>query len=120
MYVGTFSRVLCPSIRLSYLVLPPALLDRFLTKSNSYDQYAAPIFQKTLYLFMESGDFHRHVRANSEVIDYSQKRQYSSAQEKWTAFCKNSALVVLTHPIKDWTFTWNEKKVVKWGDFYHE
>ena len=62
MYVGTFSRVLCPSIRLSYLVLPPALLDRFLTKSNSYDQYASPIFQKTLYLFMESGDFHRHVR----------------------------------------------------------
>lgn len=61
-YVGTLSRVLCPSFRLSYLLLPRSLLARFRTKRNSYDQYASPIFQHTLELFMQSGDFHRHVR----------------------------------------------------------
>jgi len=61
-YVGTFSRTLAPSFRLSYLVLPPKLLDRFFELKHSYDQLASPIFQKTLQLFMESGEFGRHMR----------------------------------------------------------
>lgn len=61
-YVGTFSRALTPSFRLSYLVLPLSLLERFRRRSHSYDQLASPIFQKTLQLFMESGDFERHMR----------------------------------------------------------
>ncbi|KZE50521.1 GntR family transcriptional regulator [Brevibacillus parabrevis] len=83
-YIGTFSRVLCPSIRLSYLVLPPALLDRFLTKSNSYDQYASPIFQKTLYLFMESGDFHRHVRKMRALYKHKHDVLLQALQEHFS------------------------------------
>lgn len=61
-YAGTFSKSLTPSFRLSYLVLPPVLLERFRQRKHGYDQLASPIFQKTLQLFMESGDFGRHMR----------------------------------------------------------
>ncbi|HHY75072.1 MAG TPA: PLP-dependent aminotransferase family protein [Bacillus bacterium] len=61
-YMGTFSKSLTPSFRISYLVLPPELLEKFLLRKHSYDQLASPIFQKTLQWFMESGDFERHVR----------------------------------------------------------
>jgi len=66
-YVGTFSKALIPSLRLSYLILPPALLERFRSRKHSYDQLASPIFQKTLQLFMESGDFERHMRKMRNV-----------------------------------------------------
>lgn len=61
-YAGTFSKALTPAFRLSYLVLPPVLLERFRQRKISYDQLASPIFQKTLQLFMKTGDFSRHMR----------------------------------------------------------
>ncbi|WP_019533247.1 PLP-dependent aminotransferase family protein [Paenibacillus ginsengihumi] len=61
-YVGTFSRALTPAFRISYLVLPDALLERFRRRRHSYDQLASPIFQGALQLFMQSGDFARHMR----------------------------------------------------------
>ncbi|KZE76154.1 hypothetical protein AV654_24595 [Paenibacillus elgii] len=71
-YVGTFSRALTPAFRLSYLVLPPALLARFRSRRHSYDQLASPIFQMTQQLFMQSGDFGRHMRKMRSV--YHKKR----------------------------------------------
>ncbi|WP_233452227.1 MocR-like pyridoxine biosynthesis transcription factor PdxR, partial [Metabacillus niabensis] len=61
-YLGTFSKSLTPSFRISYLVLPTDLLCLFHLGKHSYDQHASPIFQKTLQWFMESGDFERHMR----------------------------------------------------------
>ncbi|MBO9607026.1 MAG: PLP-dependent aminotransferase family protein [Paenibacillaceae bacterium] len=61
-YVGTFSKALTPSFRISYLVLPAPLLARFRDGRHSYDQLASPILQHTLHLFMRSGGFERHMR----------------------------------------------------------
>ncbi|MBP1996379.1 MocR-like pyridoxine biosynthesis transcription factor PdxR [Paenibacillus eucommiae] len=71
-YVGTFSRSLTPSFRLSYLVLPLPLLERFRERKHSYDQLASPIFQMTLQMFMQTGDFERHMRKMRSV--YHKKR----------------------------------------------
>ncbi|MNC22021.1 HTH-type transcriptional regulatory protein GabR [compost metagenome] len=61
-YLGTFSRALAPSFRLSYLVLPRQLAKRFEQGEHSYDQLASPLFQETLRLFMEGGELERHMR----------------------------------------------------------
>ncbi|WP_438446769.1 PLP-dependent aminotransferase family protein [Gorillibacterium sp. sgz5001074] len=61
-YVGTFSKALTPSFRLSYMVLPKPLLAKFRQGAHSYDQLASPLFQVALRLFMEEGDLERHVR----------------------------------------------------------
>lgn len=71
-YIGTFSRALTPSFRLSYAVLPPALMERFLLGGHSYDQLASPLLQQAMGLFMESGGFGTHMRAMRAL--YQRKR----------------------------------------------
>lgn len=61
-HLGTFSRALTPSFRLSYLVLPWQLVNRFKQGEHSYDQLASPLFQETLRLFMLGGELERHMR----------------------------------------------------------
>jgi GntR family transcriptional regulator / MocR family aminotransferase len=71
-YIGTFSRALTPSFRLSYAVLPPELIDRFRLGSHCYDQLASPLLQQAMGLFMESGAFGSHMRAMRAL--YQRKR----------------------------------------------
>lgn len=61
-YMGTFSKVLFPALRLGYLVLPPALLDAFITEKALQDQHSPIIEQAALAEFIENGQFARHLR----------------------------------------------------------
>lgn len=61
-YTGTFSKLLFPSLRLGYVVLPPPLLDRFVTLKHLSDDHLPLLDQATLALFLESGAFYTHVR----------------------------------------------------------
>ncbi len=60
-YINTFSKTLAPSIRISYLVLPPALLDRFREKLGFYSCTVASFEQYTLARFLAEGDFEKHI-----------------------------------------------------------
>ncbi|WP_274655305.1 PLP-dependent aminotransferase family protein [Paenibacillus humicola] len=61
-YLGTFSRILAPAIRLGFLILPPALLERYEREFNHFDQTASRLTQHTLQLLMEEGRLDRHIR----------------------------------------------------------
>ncbi|WP_326942964.1 PLP-dependent aminotransferase family protein, partial [Aneurinibacillus migulanus] len=61
-YLGTFSKSLLPSIRLSYMVLPPRLLERYQSDFAIYEQPVSKIHQMTLELFMRNGYWERHLR----------------------------------------------------------
>ncbi|NGQ97012.1 PLP-dependent aminotransferase family protein [Brevibacillus sp. SYP-B805] len=61
-YLGTFSKALLPAIRVSYLVLPQALLERYREQCCHFDQTVSRLHQKTLELFMQSGEWERHIR----------------------------------------------------------
>src|SRR5690625_3898501 len=61
-YMGTLSKSLLPSIRLSYMVLPKPLLEKYQTEFNMYEQPVSKIHQKTLYQFMQRGDWQKHLR----------------------------------------------------------
>ena len=65
-YVGTFSSALMPSLRVAYLILPTALLDR--TDDFKYLTNTVPYFtRKTLSLFMENGFWESHLRKMSKI-----------------------------------------------------
>ena len=61
-YVGTLSKVLIPSLRHAYMVVPPALVDVF-TSARVIDGLHAPTLdQAVLADFIDGGHFTRHIR----------------------------------------------------------
>lgn len=61
-FMGTFSKALLPSIRISYMVLPPSLLALYRENAGLFEQSASPIHQKTLARFMKDGHWYPHLR----------------------------------------------------------
>lgn len=60
-YLNTFSKTLSPSIRISYMVLPPALMDRFRRELGFYGCTVASFEQYTLARFLDRGHFEKHI-----------------------------------------------------------
>jgi GntR family transcriptional regulator/MocR family aminotransferase len=71
-YIGTFSKTLFPSLRLGYIVIPPALVDRFLAVRRANDLFPANLYQAALADFISAGHFTRHVRKTRQL--YAERR----------------------------------------------
>ncbi len=60
-YMNTFSRTLAPSIRISYMVLPDALLQKFQQELGFYSCTVSSFEQYTLARFLSRGYFEKHI-----------------------------------------------------------
>jgi GntR family transcriptional regulator/MocR family aminotransferase len=61
-YVGTSSKLLFPSLRLGYVVVPESLLEGFEKLKHLIDDHLPLIDQAALAAFLESGAFFSHIR----------------------------------------------------------
>ncbi len=60
-YMGTFSRSIAPSLRISYLVLPPALLAAYEKRCGFFACTVPTMMQQAVCTFMEEGYFERNL-----------------------------------------------------------
>ena len=60
-YLNTFSKTITPALRISYLILPPELLDRYREKLGFYSCTVPSFEQLTLARFLDEGYFEKHV-----------------------------------------------------------
>jgi GntR family transcriptional regulator/MocR family aminotransferase len=71
LFAGSFSKVLFPSLRLGYLVLPEDLVDRFAATQSVTHRHAPLLEQAVLADFLAEGHFGRHIRRMREI--YSER-----------------------------------------------
>ncbi len=73
LYIGTFSKVLFPSLRIGYLVLPQQLVSVFTRAKLLADRHLPLLEQYVLTDFIEEGYLERHIRRMR--LYYDQLRQ---------------------------------------------
>jgi GntR family transcriptional regulator/MocR family aminotransferase len=72
-YVGTFSKNLSPALRMGYLVLPQALIERCRSLKWFHDLHTPSLNQMLLARFIEEGLLERHIRKMRKV--YMKRRE---------------------------------------------
>ena len=73
-YIGTFSKVLFPSLRLGYLVIPSDLVDRFLTIRRAMDLGPPTFYQEVLADFFGEGTFCAPYSKDADSLPRAKKR----------------------------------------------
>lgn len=72
-YIGSFSKSISPSFRVSFMVLPFDLVEKY---NKIFKYFICPVsimVQKMLTTFIESGEFEKHLNRMRKI--YSKKRQ---------------------------------------------
>lgn len=73
-YIGSFSKLLLPSVRIAYMVLPDRLLEKFNRRKRLYNQTCGKTEQIALKKYIESGELEKHLRKLRKL--YYNKSKY--------------------------------------------
>jgi GntR family transcriptional regulator / MocR family aminotransferase len=80
LYAGSFSKILFPSVRLGYVVLPPHLVQPFVTALQSFDEQPTMLAQPALAAFIAEGHLAAHLRRQRRRYKIKQERFLTAAQ----------------------------------------
>lgn len=74
LYCGTFSKVLFPGLRLAYLVVPRAQVERFSDCVRTFDHGCPALSQAITADFLDQGHFARHLKRMRTL--YAERRRF--------------------------------------------
>ncbi len=111
-YLGTFAKSLSPALRVSYMVLPPKLLELY---KNNYDFHFPRVSittQKTLALFMKDGYWQKHLRKirtlNKKKHNLLKELLQKHLKSTFTIEAQGAGLAILINPRVE--FDWEKFK----------
>ncbi len=96
-YIGTLSRLLLPSIRLSFMILPDELLYRYNQIKINYNQTASKTEQIALSGFIRDGHLDRQIRKLRKLYSLKCKMLSEVLTEKLSYYLKVVDTESITH-----------------------
>jgi len=140
-YLGTFSKVLFPGLRLGYLVVPKNLAETFLSAKTIADRQSSVLEQAVLARFIEEGHFARHIRRMRVLYQHRQQVLLDAAAHElgglleihpsdsgmhliaWLQKEKNAQEIarraeefgVIAHPLSDYTMRFHQRPALLLG-----
>lgn len=75
-YIGSFSKVLLPSVRISYMILPDRLAEKYRELKENYNQTTSKIEQLALARYLNDMKLEKHLRKARRY--YNSKSKYMS------------------------------------------
>lgn len=131
-YINSFSKSLAPSIRISYVVLPPRLMEQFRSRLGFYGCTVPSFEQHTLARFLSGGHFEKHI---NRMRRFYQKRRNlvvdalsrCAAADKLTILEQDAGL----HFLLQVDTQWSDDRLTRWlleqgiriqalSSFYHD
>jgi len=112
-YIGTFSKVLFPALRVGYLVVPQNLVDAFVAAKAIADRNSSIVEQATLAEFLKDGHFGRHIRKMRLLYHERQKCLLESAQNHLAGKLKLESSEAGLHTIGWLSKHLNDKEISK-------
>ena len=85
-YVGSFSKILSPSLRMGYLVLPWSLVELFREKRWFVDRHTSTIEQMVLARFIQDGYLDRHIRKMKSIYKKRRMAMVSSIRKHFNQY----------------------------------
>lgn len=79
-YLGSFSKVMFPSLRLGYLVVPEDLAEDFVAARAALEGHPSVVAQPALARFFEEGHFAAHIRRMRLLYEGRQKALLAAAE----------------------------------------
>lgn len=76
LYAGTFSKVLLPSLRLAYVVVPQSQVERFEQVSQAFTGGSPELTQAIVTAFITEGHFARHIQRMRRL--YAERREMTA------------------------------------------
>lgn len=98
-YLGSFSKLLLPSVRISYMVLPVRLTQLYAPRARAYNQTASKIEQLALADYIREGQLERHLRRMRKLYHGKSEAILSSLRSTFGAelpvFLQETSLAVV-------------------------
>ncbi|BFU59788.1 MULTISPECIES: PLP-dependent aminotransferase family protein [Rodentibacter] len=103
-YLGSFSKLIMPSLRITFLVLPKALLNAYRQHCSFFNASVSRLEQQRLATFIQSGEFEKHINRMRKI--YRRKMELlcellSPYAEKIRYYGEHSGFYLLIELIND-------------------
>ncbi|MEJ3720433.1 PLP-dependent aminotransferase family protein [Paenibacillus polymyxa] len=108
LYVGTFSKILFPALRIGYIVLPPSRVADFIRLKQLADYQTASLEQIVLSRYIRKRLLHNHVHKMKKV--YAKRRQVliNSLEQHFTGQYRVCGRAAGLHLVAEFQFLFRE------------